>query len=146
MGPIWGPVGPRWAPCWSHEPCYLGKLFSEQHSEGWVWWDKMSVHHNKCLLDWLSNALRPKQNGKHFQMNHYNESYRILIHISLNFISKSSIDNILSLVQVMAWRQQAPSHYLRWRIYPPLSLNTLWPAYTFYVLSPLSFIQQYGYS
>ena len=26
MGPTWGPsgVGPRWAPCWSHEPCYLG--------------------------------------------------------------------------------------------------------------------------
>ena len=19
-----GPVGPRWAPCWPHEPCYLG--------------------------------------------------------------------------------------------------------------------------
>ena len=19
-----GPVGPRWTPCWSHEPCYLG--------------------------------------------------------------------------------------------------------------------------
>ena len=27
MGPTWGhlgPVGPRWAPCWSHELCYLG--------------------------------------------------------------------------------------------------------------------------
>ena len=30
MGPTWqhgahlGPVGPRWAPCWSHEPCYQG--------------------------------------------------------------------------------------------------------------------------
>ena len=22
-----GPVGPRWAPCWSHEPCYLGCFF-----------------------------------------------------------------------------------------------------------------------
>ena len=20
-----GPVGPRWAPCWPHEPCYQGK-------------------------------------------------------------------------------------------------------------------------
>ena len=19
-----GPVGPRWAPCWPHEPCHLG--------------------------------------------------------------------------------------------------------------------------
>ena len=27
MGPIWGPsgpTGPRWAPCWPHELCYLG--------------------------------------------------------------------------------------------------------------------------
>ena len=21
-----GPVGPRWAPCWPHEPCYQGVL------------------------------------------------------------------------------------------------------------------------
>ena len=32
MGPTWdlhgthlGPTGPRWAPCWPHEPCYQGK-------------------------------------------------------------------------------------------------------------------------
>ena len=24
MGPSWGPPGPGWAPCWPHEPCYLG--------------------------------------------------------------------------------------------------------------------------
>ena len=24
MGPTWGPTGPMWAPCWPHEPCYLG--------------------------------------------------------------------------------------------------------------------------
>ena len=27
MGPTWahlGPVGPRWVPCWPHEPCYQG--------------------------------------------------------------------------------------------------------------------------
>ena len=27
MGLTWGhlgPTGPRWAPCWPHEPCYLG--------------------------------------------------------------------------------------------------------------------------
>ena len=27
MGQTWGnlgPTGPRWAPCWPHEPCYLG--------------------------------------------------------------------------------------------------------------------------
>ena len=25
MGPAWGPVGPRWAPCWPHETYYQGK-------------------------------------------------------------------------------------------------------------------------
>ena len=31
MGPTWahlGPTGPRWAPCWPHELCYLGRLTS----------------------------------------------------------------------------------------------------------------------
>ena len=36
MGPTWGPprgahlgpVGPRWAPCWPHEPCYQGGYVS----------------------------------------------------------------------------------------------------------------------
>ena len=30
MGPTWaqlGPTGPRWAPCWPHETCYLGLLW-----------------------------------------------------------------------------------------------------------------------
>ena len=29
VGPTWahlGPTGPRWAPCWPHEPCYLGSI------------------------------------------------------------------------------------------------------------------------
>ena len=26
MGPIWGPTGPAWAPCWPHESWYIGKL------------------------------------------------------------------------------------------------------------------------
>ena len=29
MGPTWahlGPTGPRWAPCWPHELCYLGSI------------------------------------------------------------------------------------------------------------------------
>ena len=31
MGPTWGPsgpTGPKWAPCWPHEPCYLGSVYS----------------------------------------------------------------------------------------------------------------------
>ena len=26
MGPPWGPPGPRWAPCWPHGTCYLGRF------------------------------------------------------------------------------------------------------------------------
>ena len=26
-----GPVGPRWAPCWSHKPCFQGIVFSVSH-------------------------------------------------------------------------------------------------------------------
>ena len=33
MGPTWGqlePTGPKWAPCWPHELCYLGLLYDGQ--------------------------------------------------------------------------------------------------------------------
>ena len=26
-----GPTGPRWAPCWPHEPCYLGAFQTTDH-------------------------------------------------------------------------------------------------------------------
>ena len=32
MGPTWahlGPTGPRWAPCWPHELCYLGCISND---------------------------------------------------------------------------------------------------------------------
>ena len=42
MGPTWGlhgahlrPTGPRWAPCWPHDPCYLG--FSFTFNGKFVW-------------------------------------------------------------------------------------------------------------
>ena len=34
MGPTWahlGSTGPRWAPCWPHEPCYLGNYILIQN-------------------------------------------------------------------------------------------------------------------
>ena len=34
MGLTWGPVGPRWAPCWPYEPCYQGRrIHSNRPSE-----------------------------------------------------------------------------------------------------------------
>ena len=47
MGPTWahlGPVDPRWAPCWPHEPCYQGTfaihaIHIEKFTAGstWLW-------------------------------------------------------------------------------------------------------------
>ena len=56
------------------------------------------------------NTLRPRQHGRHFSDYTFkriflNENVWILIKISLNFVPKGSIDNILALVQIMAWRR-----------------------------------------
>ena len=54
-------------------------------------------------------ALRPRQNGRHFADNIFkrifvNENVRISIKISLKFVPKGPVNNILALVQIMAWR------------------------------------------
>ena len=56
------------------------------------------------------NTLRPRQNGRHFaddMLNaiFLNENVCIPIKISLKFVPKGPIDNIPSLVQIMAWRR-----------------------------------------
>ena len=56
------------------------------------------------------NTLRPIQNGRHFADDTFklifiDENVRILIIISLKFVSKCLINNIPALVQIMAWRQ-----------------------------------------
>ena len=56
------------------------------------------------------NTLRPRQNGCHFADDTFkpillNENIRISIKISLKFVLKVPIDNIPSLVQIMAWRR-----------------------------------------
>ena len=55
------------------------------------------------------NTLRPRQNGRHFPDDTFrcillNENIQISIRISLKFVLKSPINNILSLIQIMAWR------------------------------------------
>ena len=59
----------------------------------------------KCV-----NTLRPRQNGRHFADDickciFLNENVRIPIEISLKFVPKGPINNIPSLVQIMAWRR-----------------------------------------
>ena len=56
------------------------------------------------------NSLRPRQNGHHFaddtcKRNYLNENVWISIDISLKFVPKVPINNILALVQIMAWRR-----------------------------------------
>ena len=56
------------------------------------------------------NTLRPRKNGRHFADDIFkciflNENIWIPIKISLKFVPKGSINNIPSLVQIMAWRR-----------------------------------------
>ena len=56
----------------------------------------------------MLNALRPKQNGRHFPDDIFkriflNENVWISIRISLKLVPKGPIDRIPALVQIMAW-------------------------------------------
>ena len=64
-----------------------------------------------CLSRWGSiNTLRPKQNGRHFPDDIFkwiflNKNVWISINMSLEFFPRGPINNIPTLVQVMAWRR-----------------------------------------
>ena len=75
-----------------------------------------------CAVDswdraWIGNYIHVKywhvltrQNGRHFTDDilkciSVNGTYNILIRISLKFVSKGPINNILALFQMMAWRR-----------------------------------------
>ena len=56
------------------------------------------------------NTLRPRWNGRHlagdvFKCIFLNENVKILLKISQKFVPNGPINNIPSLVQVMAWRR-----------------------------------------
>ena len=67
------------------------------------------LSHDSCQHKEI-NTLRPRQNGRHFADDifkciFFNENVWFPIKISLNFVPKGLINNIISLVQKMAWRQ-----------------------------------------
>ena len=74
---------------------------------------KVSVRLVSCILTVRItpiNTLRPIQNGRRFADDTFkriflNENVRISIKISLKFVPKVPISNILALVQIMAWRR-----------------------------------------
>ena len=56
------------------------------------------------------NTLRPRQNGRHFPDDIFkwiflNENVWISINISMKFVPRGQINNIPTLVQIMAWRR-----------------------------------------
>ena len=65
---------------------------------------------SRCFFFCLYNTLRPRQNGRHFPDDIFkwiflNENVWISINISLKFVPRGPINNIPTLVQVMAWRR-----------------------------------------
>ena len=64
-------------------------------------WEHATSHH------WLMDG--PRQNGRYFAADTFNrifvnENVRISIKFSLKFVSNGPINNIPTLVQIMAWR------------------------------------------
>ena len=62
------------------------------------------------LISMLVKTLRLRQDGRHFPDDIFkyiflNEAVRILIKISLKFVSKGPINNIPALVQITAWHR-----------------------------------------
>ena len=51
------------------------------------------------------NTLRPRQNGRHFPVNFLEWKCMNFNYISLKFVPRGPINNIPTLVQVMAWRR-----------------------------------------
>ena len=84
---------------------------------------------------YIFNPLRPRQNGLHFGDDIFkcifsNENVWILIKISQNFVPMGSVNNIPTLVQIMAWNRPGDKPLsepmmVYWRIYTLLSLNGL---------------------
>ena len=81
-------------------------------------------------------TLKPRQNGGRFSDNilkglFLNENEWIVIKIALKFVHICPINNVPSLVQIMAWRRPGnkpfsePCQLVCWRIYVSLNLNEL---------------------
>ena len=82
-----------------------GKLPAVRTMQGDCLWSL-----NYVAIGTFFNTLRPRQNRRHFaddifRCNFFNENVSISIKISLKFVPKGPINNIPSLVQIMAWRR-----------------------------------------
>ena len=80
-------------------------LYNDYHIPWGSQWANMLY-----LICYTLNTLRPRQNGRHFPDDIFkwiflNENVWISINISLKFDPRGPINNIPTLVQVMAWRR-----------------------------------------
>ena len=73
--------------------------------ENFVWKMAAILSRPQCVY-----TLRPRQNGRHFpddifEWIFWNENVWISINISLKFVPRGPVNNIPTLLQVMAWRR-----------------------------------------
>ena len=139
MGPTWGPSGaegPRWAPCWPHELCYLGKIFR----------GCLSLHYLINLKNYPSCVI-----STHlyftcgiFKDNSMNEIFGILTKILLTLVPKGQIGNKSTSVQVMAWGRTGNTILggddlnVYWNTIGSKAHTNMSPAWPFYQVSPSS--------
>ena len=81
------------------------------------------------------NTCRPRQNGRHFADDIFkciflNDNVKISVKFSLNLVPKGPINNIPSLVHIMAWRRPGDKPLSKWMMvslltHICLSLNEL---------------------
>ena len=107
-------------------------------------WDERNNNCSECKAqpNWYINSLRPRRKRRHyadaiFKCIFLNEKEWISLRISLKFVPKDRINNIPSLVQIMAWRRpgdkplsepmmvKLPTHICVTR---PQWVNSLWPS------------------
>ena len=89
----------------------LGEL--KNSAPNWLLGVPLSRQH--CLI---INTMRPSQSGSLFPDDIFkyismNENVWISNKIEPKFVPKGSINNIPTLVQIMAWHHQVTSHYLK---------------------------------
>ena len=98
----------------------------------------------KSVSEVTSNTLRPRQNGRHFADDIFkyiflNENVWIPIKISLKFVAKGSIDNILALVQIMAQCRPGDKPLSEPMMFSlPTHICVTWPQWVKYVFEDKS--------
>ena len=82
MGPTWGPVGPRWALCWPHEPCYQacyvphGKI-QQQYQLPQCFFSKVCFEFEHWRYSWTSVGIHPlSYQGGHLNIKMLSYQYR----------------------------------------------------------------------